>query len=123
ERSPQAAAPKPKPKQAWQIFAVPQNTRVVTCSAETAQVCPGIATLPQPGVTYYYLFEHDLQADEPVPQMTGDMLNLDGTRADVDPQTGAPVVLMKFTGKGDRAFHEITGAEARRGAAVGQPQH
>jgi SecD/SecF fusion protein len=55
--------------------------------------------------------------------MTGDMLNLDGTRADIDPQSGGPVVLMKFTGKGNKAFRDITAAEARRGSAVGQEQH
>src|SRR5439155_470212 len=33
-----------------------------------------------------------------------------------DPQTNAPVVLMQFTGKGKKIFHEITKREAQRGS-------
>jgi SecD/SecF fusion protein len=109
---------------AYKLLALPENTAVITCDATTAQVCPGIADgIPIPGVTYYYLFKHDLEGDPAVPQMTGTMLDLGGTRADIDPQTSSPIVLMKFTGKGNERFRDITRAEAQRGAALGTPQH
>ncbi len=108
----------------YQLLALPQNTAVVTCNSATAEVCPGLtAGVPVPGQNYFYLFQHDLTAEKPVPQMTGSMLNLSGTRADIDPQSGSPVVLMKFTGKGNERFREITRAEAVRGSSVGTPQH
>ncbi len=115
---------KPKPKaEKWEIFSVPQNTAVITCGSVSSEVCPGLTGLPVAGTTYYYLFEHDLTAEKPVPQMTGDMLDLGGTRADVDPQSGGPVVLMKFKSAGNKAFRDITRAEAVRGSSVGSPQH
>jgi SecD/SecF fusion protein len=141
-RTPQAV--KPKPKQSakakakaaekpqtqkkegppvFKLLARPENTAVVTCDSTTSEVCPGLSGLPVVGQTYYYLFEHDLQGNPPVPQMTGNMLDLGGTRADVDPSTNQPVVLMKFTGKGNKAFRDITRAEAQRGRALGTPQH
>src|SRR5262249_19063627 len=76
-----------------------------------------------PAGTFYYLFKHTPNTDPPVPQMTGSMLNLSGTRADIDPTTGAPVVLMKFKSAGNRAVHDVTPAEAHRGQALGTPQH
>ncbi|HAL28494.1 MAG TPA: hypothetical protein DCP25_17430, partial [Chloroflexi bacterium] len=45
-----------------------------------------------------------------------------GTRADIDPQSNGPVVLMQFTGKGKKIFHTITRREAERGALVCQGQ-
>src|SRR5207244_10204382 len=35
-----------------------------------------------------------------------------------DPQTNQPVVLMQFTGKGKKIFHDITRTEAQRGATA-----
>jgi SecD/SecF fusion protein len=105
------------------ILGTPANTVVVTCDAQSSQVCPGLATVPAPGQEYFYLFKHDLTGANPVPQMTGSDLNLSGTQADIDPSSNQPVVLMKFTGKGNSLFHQITRQEAVRGAAVGQPQH
>ncbi len=117
------AKAKPKPA-VFKLLALPQSTAVITCDAGTSQVCPGLSSgFPAPGVTYYYLFKHDLEATNPVPQMTGSMLDLGGTRADVDTTSGQPIVLMKFTGKGNARVREITRAEAQRGAALGTPQH
>ncbi len=76
-----------------------------------------------PAETYYYLFERDLDAAEPVPQMTGNMLKLKGTQQDFDTTSGEPIVTMQFTGAGNKRFHEITREEAIRGRTLGQPQH
>ena len=55
--------------------------------------------------------------------MTGKELKLSGTRADFDPTTGEPVVLMQFTGKGNKAFHQVTKNIAVRGSIQKAEQH
>jgi SecD/SecF fusion protein len=99
------------------VAAVPEDTVVVTCG-RTAVVCPGVGT--QTGQTQYYLFKHETGPDveSPVPQMTGEHLELSGTRADFDTSPGGggqPIVLMQFTDDGARLFHQITREEATRG--------
>jgi SecD/SecF fusion protein len=54
--------------------------------------------------------------------MKGTELKLSGTRADID-QTQGPVVLMQFTGKGNKAFHQVTKNEATRGSIQQADQH
>jgi SecD/SecF fusion protein len=99
----------------WTIFGRPANTAVITCDV-SGRVCPGLSTNPIPGVTYYYLFKHTgLDAKNPVPEMGGGDLKLDGTQADLAPDTGEPEVLMAFNGKGGSKFHEITREIAREG--------
>jgi SecD/SecF fusion protein len=98
------------------ILGVPKNRIVLTCSIDTAVVCPPGATAPVPGVTYYYLFEYQPWNEEaPVPEMTGTDLRLQGTRQDFDPNTGEPIVLMQFTDDGEDKFGEITRELALRG--------
>jgi SecD/SecF fusion protein len=101
----------------FKLFAVPHNTVVVSCGSGAA-VCPG--NVP-PSSTWWYLFKHDEKAH--VPQLTGKDLKLSGTRADVDPDTGQPEVLMHFTGHGGKVFQEVTAAEWARGHTAGTPQH
>jgi len=99
------------------VLAAPEKTVVVTCGID-AVVCPGVG---QPTRTFYYLFKSDPANPDPakrVPEMTGGDLKLSGTRQDLDPQTGQPVVLMKFTHDGGRKFHEITRREAQRGSLL-----
>ncbi len=100
----------------WTIFGRPANTTVITCDV-SGRVCPGLQTNPLPGVTYYYLFKHHVgpNVKNPVPEMGGGDLKLDGTQADLAPDTGEPEVLMAFTGKGGGKFHEITREIAREG--------
>jgi SecD/SecF fusion protein len=101
----------------YKIFAVPQGLTVITCG-ESAVVCPGVNESP-PTRTYYYLFKY--QPDDrtrPIPEMTGGDLKLSGTRQDFDPQTGQPEVLLAFTGKGRKLFHQITKDEAVRGKTL-----
>ena len=107
-----------------ELFAVPEDMVVVTCG-ETAVVCPGGAEgagVP-PTRTYYYLFKYDPPR---VPQMTGEDLKLDGTRADFDTSPGGgnlPIVLMEFTGNGADKFEEITRQEHIRGNLRNAYQH
>ncbi len=107
----------------YRVFAVPEKTTVITCSPTSSVVCPpGV----QPTGTLYYLFKKDPRATDqsgPYPQMTGADLRLSGTRQDFDPTTNEPIVLMRFTGAGNRKFHDITRDEAIRGRIRGTPQH
>jgi len=98
-----------------EFLAVPGNRIVLTCSSDTATVCPGLNNPPVPGTTYYYLFKHQpTSAESPIPEMTGDDLKLRGTRQDFD-QTNQPIVVMQFTNEGAQKFHDITRELAVRG--------
>ena len=93
---------------------VPKNTVVVSCDVSAGNCLSG-QQLNSP--TAFYLLKHrqpDAKGDNGIPEMTGRELKLSGTRADIDPQSSQPVVLMQFTGKGKKVFHDITRA---RGAA------
>jgi SecD/SecF fusion protein len=110
----------------WKVLTIPHDTVLITCSAKTTTVCPGDPTgLPPKGQTDYYLFKHGAYPNDrygPYPNMKGTELKLSGTRADIDPTQG-PVVLMQFTGKGNKAFHRVTRNEATRGSIQQTEQH
>jgi len=93
------------------VFGVPSDRIVITCGVGTV-VCPGVGT---PTRTYFYLFKFNPTGEKPVPEMTGNDLKLSGTKADFDSQTSQPIVLMQFTGKGQKIFQAITAKEAQRG--------
>ena len=93
------------------LFAVPPETVVLRCGGGGAQVCPGVNEV-QPTGTSWYLFRF---TPPDVPEMTGDDLDLSGTRQDFDTRTGEPIVLMQFTDDGANQFEAITRAEAQRG--------
>jgi len=96
----------------WRILSVPGNTLAVSCDAGCVQVQNRVVS-PK----WFFLFKHHPEnAQTPIPEMTGGDLKLSGTRADFDPQTGQPIVLMQFTGHGKKVFHDITKREAQRGA-------
>ncbi len=109
------------------VLPVPHGTVVITCGASTSSVCPGDPSgLPAPGKTDYYLFKKGPYPNDrygPFPNMTGKDLKLSGTREDFDPTSGAPVVLMQFTGKGNKAFHTVTKNEVVRGSIQKAEQH
>jgi SecD/SecF fusion protein len=92
----------------WKAFAVPENTTVISCPAESG--CIG-ARVPAPA--YYYLVKHD--PDRGIPEMTGEDLKLSGTRQDFDTTTNQPIVTMQFTDAGENKFADITREEAIRG--------
>jgi SecD/SecF fusion protein len=107
-----------------ELFAVPERTVVISCG-EGAVVCPGG---PQgsgvpPTETYYYLFKHE---PPKVPELTGEDLKLEGTRADFDTSPGGgnrPIVTMEFTDAGGKKFEEITRNLWIRGKLRNTPQH
>jgi SecD/SecF fusion protein len=102
----------------WTILTVPQNTVVVSCEVAAGNCLS--SQQPTSPKAFYLLKHHDLKdfPNSPIPEMTGGDLKLSGTRADIDPNTGGPVVLMQFTGKGKKIFHTITRREAERGALL-----
>jgi SecD/SecF fusion protein len=109
------------------LLGVPPKTVVVSCSAATTSVCPGDPSgLPPKGQTDYLLFKHGVYqgdqyaTDGRYPNMTGKELKLSGIRQDFDTSTGDPIVLMQFTGKGNKVFSQVTKAEAVRGSISGQ---
>ena len=104
------------------VFGVPGDREVVSCGTDQVICPPGIT----PTRTYYYLFKYDPNnaiLAQRFPQMKGSDLKLSGTRADIDTTTGQPEVLMQFTGKGGKKFHEITRDEVIRGRSLNNPQH
>jgi SecD/SecF fusion protein len=95
-----------------EILAVPGNRVILTCGPPT-DLCPGGVGVPNQ--TYYYLFEYrPNDPEDPVPEMTGEDLELRGTRSDFG-QAGEPIVTLQFTDEGGEKFHEITRELARRG--------
>jgi SecD/SecF fusion protein len=110
----------------WKVLPVPHWTALISCSAKSATVCPGDpAGVPPPGLTDFYLFKNGPYKNDrygPYPNMKGTDLKLSGTRADIDPTQG-PVVLMQFTGKGNKAFHTVTRNIATRGQIQQADQH
>jgi SecD/SecF fusion protein len=115
------------PPKGDKVLPVPQNTVVITCSAKTTVVCPGDPLgLPPAGKTDYYLFKHGAYPGDrygPYPNLSGNELKLSGTRQDFNPADGSPVVLMQFTGKGNKAFYAVSKNEAVRGSIKGAFQH
>jgi SecD/SecF fusion protein len=110
------------------VLALPKNTVVITCDS-TEVSCPGNTGQqggnnvlpPPPGQSFYYLFIHD--PSKGVPQLTGSDLKTNGTRADLDPTTSQPEVLMSFSGAGSHKFQQVTAEEYQRGRNRQIPQH
>jgi SecD/SecF fusion protein len=98
----------------WTIQRVPHNTIVVSCDVASGSC---LSTQQPTTSKVFYLLKHreGPGVTDPIPEMTGTDLKLSGTRADIDPQSSQPVVLMQFTGEGKKIFHEITRREAQRG--------
>jgi SecD/SecF fusion protein len=95
-----------------EILKVPGNRIILTCGPPTDLCPPGIQSPQRP---FYYLFRYQPDsAENPVPEMTGEDLELRGTQSDFG-QTGDPIVVLQFTGAGRDKFHEITRDLARRG--------
>jgi SecD/SecF fusion protein len=104
------------------VFGVPTDREVVSCGTQQVICPPGIT----PTRTYYYLFKYtpnDSNLASRFPQMKGSDLKLSGTQADIATDTGQPEVLMQFTSKGGKKFHDITRDEVNRGRSLNNPQH
>jgi SecD/SecF fusion protein len=97
-----------------QILALPANREAVFCHG--AQNCLGAG---QNGTskngTYWYLFKLSRDPANPVPQITGNELNESNILADVDQNTGQPIVTLQFNHEGAKQFAKITKLEYDRG--------
>ncbi|HST13722.1 MAG TPA: protein translocase subunit SecD [Gaiellaceae bacterium] len=115
----------------WKVLKVPPKTVVVTCDTTSSSICPAQnqGALPPPGNTFYYLFKHGpyptdrFATDGTYPNMTGKELKASAVRADFDSQTSDPIVLLGFTGKGNKIFEQVTKNEAQRGKISGNPSN
>jgi SecD/SecF fusion protein len=109
-------AGKPFPKR-FEFYGVPEKTVILHCGIGE-RYCPGVNEAP-PSRNYYYLFKYDPDNKEnPVPEMTGADLKLDGTRQDFSQTEGGAIVLMQFTDSGGEKFHDITRELAQRGQSA-----
>jgi SecD/SecF fusion protein len=95
-----------------QILAVPANREVVYCQG--AGNCPGASSISPTG-KYWYVFKLSNSKTNPVPQITGTELNESAIAADVDQNTGQPIVTLQFNHEGAKQFAAITKAEYDRG--------
>jgi SecD/SecF fusion protein len=113
-------AEKVKGAEGVKLYAVPNGTTVITCGPAAGLCPPGI----QPSKDVSYLFKYRPNAPNPIPQMTGEDLRLNGTRQDFDTQGGnQPIVTMQFTDAGGDKFQRITREEHTRGRLRNAPQH
>ena len=95
------------------VLAVPSGTTVVSCA--TATGCIGAQTAT--AGTVYYLFKFQpLNETDPIPEATGADLKLSAISAQISTTGQGNVVQLGFTSKGAKKFHDITRAEAARGA-------
>ncbi|HEV3480406.1 MAG TPA: protein translocase subunit SecD [Gaiellaceae bacterium] len=98
------------------FYGVPEERIILNCGIGE-RYCAGVPE-PEPTKNYYYLFKFNPEnKEDPVPEMTGADLKLDGTRQDFRGGEG-PIVLMEFTDAGADKFHEITRELAARGRAA-----
>ena len=108
------------PPKGSRFFVVPGDRSVLTCGNINTRLCPGGpngAFEPPEGQTFYYLFKHQPDnAEEPVPELTGNDLRLQGTQQDFD--RGQPIVTLEFTEEGGDKFHDITRELAQRGRRI-----
>jgi SecD/SecF fusion protein len=106
------------PKGALYYF-VPEGRIVLTCGA-SSDFCPNGnagSGIPNPDRTFFYLYNYRPNAmEDPVPELTGDDLRLQGTQQDFD--RGQPIVLLEFDDDGGEKFHDITRELAQRGRRV-----
>src|SRR3954453_2822656 len=100
------------------VLSVPNNQIGVSCD-QVSTGCTGVTQVDAGARTVYYLFKFDPNSKaNPVPEATGEDLKLSDIAADISTQGQGNVVRLGFTGKGASKFHDITRAEAHRGAAL-----
>jgi SecD/SecF fusion protein len=91
------------------VLKVPAGLQAIYCKATATNGCPGAG---QNGASasgkYWYLFKLP-------PALTGKDLVESGITADVDQNTGSPIVTLQFTGHGSSEFKKITEEEFNRG--------
>ncbi len=96
------------------VLAVPPKTTVVSCVTSTG--CVGTPASTTAGTVYYLFKFQPNNPIDPIPEATGSDLKLSAITADIGTAGQGNVVRLGFTGKGGKKFHDITRAEAFRGA-------
>ena len=98
----------------WTVLAVPEHMTVINCAVTTG--CPGVAQVDANKPTVYYLFKYYPDRPiNPIPAATGRELKLSAIKADISTQGQGNVVQLGFKSAGNKAFQDITRAEAARG--------
>jgi len=99
------------------VLGVPHKRIVISCDQATTG-CQGVQQADAGAPTVYYLFKYDPNnPTDPVPEATGEDLKLSDIAADISTGGQGNVVRLGFTHNGAQKFHDITRAEAQRGAA------
>ena len=95
-----------------EVLGVPADHIAVKCSNQSPAGCPpNITPIAVKGKERFFWYMFDLPPLKD--RLTGD--DLSSAKADFDPQTGQPVVLMDFNDRGARLFGQITKQLADRG--------
>ncbi len=82
-----------------------------------ARYCPGVPGKPLQA--YYYLFRYEPgNQTHPVPELTNADFAAGSIRQDIDPQTGEPIISLRFTSTGAKKFTDLTLKLAERGRVV-----
>ncbi len=95
-----------------EVLGVPKEHIAVKCSNQSPAGCPPNITpisTKAPEKFFWYMFDLPPVGE----RLTGD--DLDSAKADIDPQTGQPLVLMDFNSRGGKLFGDITKQLADRG--------
>jgi preprotein translocase subunit SecD len=96
------------------VLKVPANTEAVRCRVTTS--CPGAGSNgTSTSGMYWYLFKYFSERKDGPPQLTGRDLVNSGITADIDPNTGRPIVTLQLAPHGAKEFARITKAEYNRG--------
>jgi SecD/SecF fusion protein len=93
---------------------LPANRQVVSCQGAANCIGAGRSGTSQSG-KYWYLFKLSTSKTHPIPEITGTELNESAIAADVDQNTGQPIVTLQFNHEGSKQFAAITRAEYKRG--------
>ena len=97
-----------------EILTLPANREVVSCHPASNCLGAGQNGVSQNG-RYWYLFKLSNSKTHPIPEITGTQLNEGAIAADVDQNTGQPIVQLQFNHEGAKQFAAITKAEYLRG--------
>jgi SecD/SecF fusion protein len=99
-----------------QVLTTPAHRVAIACPVKNGCIGAGTNGVSKTN-TYFYLFKLHTSPNGP-PELTGNDLVGSGITADIATDTGEPEVLLAFTGRGSKAFQQITRAEYKRGQLV-----
>jgi SecD/SecF fusion protein len=96
------------------ILTVPAHREAIFCKTSTGCLGAGSNGTAKAG-KYWYLFKYFPKRVDGPPELNGRDLVESGISADVDPNSGQPIVTLQFTNHGSHEFQAITKAEYNRG--------